>query len=162
MSGSLEQALADCPALVDFGRFGYQIEPFVEAFGAQSILLTSLEKLKSDPDGELNRVARHIGFDGRAIWMPDSAAQNVSAERVRRLPLQGLIVDNPVATALRRTLVPKALRTRIRQSRQMKARPEIPTHLRPDLQARFMEDRKILERYFPGDPSIELVYAFDR
>ena len=160
VSAPLDQALASMPELVDYGRYGWQIEPFVQAYGREAILLTSLERLKRDPGAELARVAAHLGHAGPVAWAEDLSEQNVSAERVRRLPLQGLLVDNPVATALRRTLVPKALRTRIRDARKMKDRPAIPEAALPGLEARFAEDRAQLARHFPGDPSLDLAYPF--
>lgn len=160
LSVPLEEALKSHGPLVDYGRYGWQVAPFIEAYGRESVLLTSLERLKSDQDGELARIAAHIGHGGPVQWVDDMATENVSSERVRRLPLHGLIVDNPVATALRRVLVPKAIRTRIRNARQMKSRPELPLAAVPGLEARFAEDRKLLSGFFPGDPSLELAYPF--
>lgn len=160
LSVPLDQALDSHTPLVDYGRYGWQVAPFIEAYGQDAVLLTSLERLKADQDGELQRIATHIGHDGPVRWLDDMAAENVSSERVRRLPLQGLIVDNPVATALRRVLVPKAVRNRIRDARKMKSRPELPGAAIPGLEARFAEDREILAGFFPEDPSLNLAYPF--
>lgn len=146
--------------LVDYGRYGWQVAPFIEAYGPEAVLLTSLERITADRDGELARMATHIGAAGPVAWTHDNAAENVSAKRTRKLPLHGVIVDNPVADALRRTLVPKALRTWVREARQMKGRPQIPAERVTDLQARFAEDREILAGLFPGDPSLDLAYPF--
>ena len=102
----------------------------------------------------------HIGCQGDVAWIEDQGAENVSAKRSRKLPMHGLLVDNPVATALRRALVPKSLRTWVREKRQMKDRPEIPAGRIAGLQARFLEDREILAGFFPGDPSLDLAYPF--
>ena len=160
LSVPLDQALDSHPQLVDYGLYGWQISPYIKAFGPESILLTSLERLKSDPDGELQRVARHIGHTGSVAWSNDSEAENVSSERSRKLPMHGLLVDSAVATALRRTLVPKSLRTWVRNARKMKTRPEIPAGRLPGLEARFAEDRETLARHFPDDPSLDLAYPF--
>ena len=61
---------------------------------------------------------------------------------------------------LRRALVPKGLRARIRQTRQMTTRPEIPEAARAGLIARFAEDRAALAAQFPDDPSLKLAYPF--
>lgn len=160
LSGSLKEAVDHHTPLVDYGRYGWQIAPFIEAYGRDAVLLTSLERLKADQDGELARIAAHVGHPGPVAWVDEMAAENVSAERVRRLPLHGLIVDNPVATALRRILIPKAVRNRIREARQMKSRPELPDTAIPALEARFAEDREILAGFFPDDPSLTLAYPF--
>ena len=160
LSRPLEVELDAHTPLVDYGRYGWQIAPYAEAYGAEAILLTSLERMTADQDGELARIAAHIGHRGPVRWIADSAAENVSAERSRKLPMHGLLVDNPVATALRRTLVPKSFRTWVRQARRMKDRPRIPADRVSALQARFAEDRESLARIFPGDPSLDLAYPF--
>ncbi len=160
LSCSLDAAVDTHGPLVDYGRFGWQLEPFIEAYGRSSILLTSLELLKQDPTRELTRIARHIGHSAPVRWQEEHAAENVSAERVRRLPMHELLVDNPVATALRRSLVPKTIRTQIRTARMMKERPSLSQDLQVRLQARFAADREILARHFPGDPSLTLAYPF--
>ncbi len=157
----LETALQSYPRLVDYGLYGWQIEPWVEAFGSDAVLLTSLERLKAEPEAELARVAAHIGFSG-TVRLPEVDAQNVSSERVRKLPFHSLLVDHPVATALRRALVPKALRTAVRNARKVKERPTLPPSVRPTLETRFLEDRKVLAGYFPNDPSLTFAYPFAR
>lgn len=148
------------PELVDYGRYAWQIAPWIEAYGRDAVLLTSLEQLAADPQGELARVARHIGLAGPVAWRADLGAQNVSAERVRKFPLERLLIANPVATALRRALVPKAVRTAIRNRRRIEARPALPADLRDRLQARFLQDRDDLARQFPGHPALRLCYPF--
>ncbi len=160
ISCSLEEAVRTHSRLVDYGRYGWQIAPYVEAFGANSILLTSLERIKSDPSNELARVAIHLGHLGSTSWINEQSTKNVSSERVRRFPLHGLIVENRVATIVRRLLVPKTLRTKIRNARRMTHRPSLPIDLRPALEETFAEDRAVLGRHFPGDPSLDLAYPF--
>lgn len=160
LSVPLAEALDSHPRLVDYGLFGRQVAPFVEAFGRDAILLTSLERLKAAPQEELARVAAHVGHRGPVSWQDDMEQQNVSGERVRKLPFHRFVVDHPVSTALRRALVPKALRARIRAGRQMKNRPDIPPDARLALEARFAQDRAVLAGFFPGEPSVDLAYPF--
>lgn len=160
VSDPLETALTHHTSLVEYGLYGWQIAPFVETYGREAVLLTSLERLKMEPDAELARIAAHIGHDGSVSWRDDLETQNVSAARIRKLPLHGLLVSNPLATTLRRALVPNALRQRIRKSRQMQDRPAIPQSALPDLQARFAQDRITLAEIFPGDASLTLAYPF--
>ena len=159
-SDPIETAFATMPELVDYGRYGWQIAPFVEAFGADAILLTSLERQRQAADAELARIAAHLGFCGPVAWQHDLGIQNVSSQRIRKLPFHGLLIDNPFSTALRRALVPASLRRRIRESRQMDVRPALPETALNDIKNRFAADRELLSRYFPGDPSLELAYPF--
>ena len=145
--------------LVDYGRYGMQIAPFVEHYGSGAVLLTSLEGIKADPGGEIARIGAFLGRE--VAWRDDLGVQNVSAARLRKLPFHGLLVDNPVATALRRRLVPKWLRTKIHDARTVgSARPELPASLVADLVAAFAEDRERLAGYFPGHPALTACYPF--
>lgn len=148
------------PEMVDYGRYAYQIAPWIDSYGPDSVMLTSLEQLKADPQGELTRIAAHIGLDQPPSWQEDLGAQNVSAERVRKIPFQNVLIYNPVATALRRTLVPKRLRNAIRDSRKISNRPELPAALRGQLEARFLSDRQDLATFFPDHPALGLCYPF--
>jgi sulfotransferase family protein len=148
------------PELVTYGHYPMQLAPFIEAFGVGAICLSSLEQLSTDPDGELRRIGHHIGAPAPLVWDHGLGAQNVSAERVRKLPLHGLLVDNPVARALRHALVPKSVRTRIRMARTPKERPTLPAGLRAQLEDRFAPDRAALAQLFPDHPALPLCYGF--
>ena len=160
LSGPLSVEIERHTPLVDYGLYGWQIAPYVEAFGAESILLSSLERMQADPAAELARVAAHVGHGKRTVWNEELDSVNVSAERMRRLPMHDLLVDHPVAATLRRNLLPKTMRTWVREKRQFKGRPEIPEALVPTLKERFMEDRKVLAGFFPNDISLDLSYPF--
>jgi hypothetical protein len=160
MRGALSEALATHPELVDYGRYGMQIAPYVQAFGADRILLLSLEEMEAAPQTVLERVAGFLGAPGRPVWVEEHARANASAERIRRLPLQGLLIDNPLATALRRALVPQALRDRVKRARQMQDRPRLTPEETARLKAVYAEDRALLARHFPGHPSLTLSYPF--
>lgn len=160
LQGDMAEAFAQHEPLTAYGRYGMQIAPFVETFGREAVMLTSLEQLTADPDAELARIADFIGFDGTPVWQPDQAQQNVSAARIRRFPLHGLLVDSAPATFLRRRLVPQALRDRIRKARTIGKRPELPDTLRIRLEGIYKEDRAALAQVFPDHPALDLCYPF--
>ena len=145
---------------VDYGCYGMQIAPFIAAWGQDNVYLTSLEMLKADPAGELSRVCAFLGHTGAADWQDDKARENASATRVRKLPAHRFLVDHPVATYLRRSLVPKPVRTWIRERQTFGARPELPEDLRARLEERFLADRVELARFFPGHQVLETCYPF--
>lgn len=155
-----DAAFASSPEIVDYGRYGMQIAPFVEAYGRAAIHLTSLEQIKADPQGEFAAICAHLGMPEGALWIEDLPVQNVSAERIRKLPLHGLLVDNPVATALRRVLIPKALRSWVREGRTVRTRPEIPQALQVQMRGIFLEDRARLAAFFPDHPALTRCYPF--
>ena len=155
-----EDAFRDCADYVDYGCYGMQISPYVGAYGRERILLTSLEQLGAEPDAEFARIAAFLGLPPGSAWLHDLPAQNVSAQRIRQLPLHGLLVDSRPARALRHLLVPKAVRRWIREARTIRQRPEIPQVLRRRMEARFLEDREVLAGFFPGHPALRLCYPF--
>ncbi len=159
MGDDIEQAFRDNITLVDYGRYAMQIKPFIDAYGADAVHLTCLEGLKADPDGEFAKITDFLGLKD-AKWTHDLEAQNVSSERSRPLPFHGLLVDNPIATTLRRILVPKFVRTMIRESRSMKQRPELTEQLTQDLEQIYTNDRASLADLFPGNPALKLSYPF--
>lgn len=154
------QAFSDHPEFIAYSRYPMQLAPFIARYGRDSLLLTSLEALKADPQGELNRIANHIGASGPLVWDSEQKAQNVSAERIRPLPFHGLLVQNPVANALRRTLVPKSVRNWIKATRQRDDRPDLPDGLRAELTTPFQEDRDALAALFPEFAALDLSYRF--
>lgn len=139
---------ANHPEISAYSQYAMQIGPYVEQFGRDAILVLRTEDLKSDPQGTLSRVGAHLGRDD-FVWDDTIGAQNVSAERMRLLPFHSILVDSRVAQILRRSLVPKRLRTMIREARAPKSRPELPDDLRAKLQTEFDADRARLIEMFP-------------
>ncbi|OUS21490.1 sulfotransferase [Rhodobacterales bacterium 59_46_T64] len=153
----LEEALEKHPELCAYSRYGEQIAPWCDAFGAQNILVMTMEEMKRDPQSVLDKAAAHLGQAG-LTWRDDLQQMNVSAERIRRLPLHGVIFDNPVATWLRRALVPQSVRDRLKAGRQMQERPKLNPEDRARLTASFRADQSRLKALFPDNDSLDMAY----
>ncbi len=138
----IDEAIEKHPELVAYSRYGYQLQPFVDRFGRDRILLVDFEMMTAKPDAELKRMAAFLGAKGDVQWRDDLDAQNVSAERIRTFPLKSLIIDNPVATALRRALVPRGLRDRVKSTLQMRERPVLSDETLRRLKDIFDDDRR--------------------
>ena len=121
----IDEAIDKHPELIAYSRYAYQLEPWTQRFGSERILTVEFEKMTADPNAELTRIAAFLGAKGAVGWRHDLEAQNVSSERIRKFPGYSLIVDNPIATFLRRTLVPQSLRDRVKSNLQMRERPEL-------------------------------------
>src|SRR6056297_1487501 len=160
MSDDMTAEFARTPEIVDYGRYAMQIRPWIEEYSADAVHLTSLEAMQADPQRVLSEVAAFIGHPGEVAWVDARARENVSAERIRKFPLHGLLIDNPVAETLRRTLVPQGLRDRIKRARQMHDRPQLPDMLRAALEATFTEDYVELARHFTGHARLSASYPF--
>ena len=160
MPADIEAAFKRHPELVDYGRYAYQIEPYLRAFGRDAIFLSTLEEMNRAPQLFLERIGAFLGHEGPLTWQEEQSQVNSSAERIRRLPLHGLLVGNSLAAALRRTLVPKHIRGRIRRSRQMTTRPVLSPERHRFLEAVFSEDHAALAAMFPDCPEIAGAYPF--
>lgn len=140
----IDEAIEKHPELIDYSRYAFQLDPFVARFGRERILPVVFEEMTARPDAELKRIAAFLGARGDVRWRDDLDAQNVSSERIRKFPGYELIVDNPVATALRRALIPRALRDKVKSNLQMRERPELSPAHRASLAEIFEADLQAL------------------
>ena len=160
MSKDIQKAFATHEELAAYGCYADQIAPYVDAYGTENVLVLSLEAMKSAPQQVLERSCEFIGYQGSPAWVEEQAQVNVSSERIRKFPLHGLVFDNPVAAALRRTLVPQSLRDRLKKKFQMQKRPELPPAVRDDLSQVFAHDFERLCTLFPGREDLRASYPF--
>jgi hypothetical protein len=121
----INEALDQYPELVNYSRYGYQLEPYLEAFGKARVLPVFFAAVREQPQSALERIARFIGYDGPVTWHDDLGAQNVSAERLRRFRGYRFIVDSTPMTSLRRALVPQSVRDMVKARLTMKQRPAL-------------------------------------
>jgi len=136
----MDEAVHRHPELVDYGCYAMQLRPWFERFGREAVLPVFFERLAEEPDAELLRVARFLGSHEAVRFQSGLGAQNVSRDRLRKSPLRDALLRLPGATTLRRTLVPRALRDRIKARWQMRDRPELSAPTRSALERRFDED----------------------
>lgn len=125
IEGPIDIAMERHPELVDYGRYAMQIAPWLDVFGATSILPVFMERLIATPQIELERVCGFLGYAATPLWHDGIDPQNVSEERLRDSAWRDRLVYNPLVTALRRTLVPGPMRNRIKSAWRMRERPVI-------------------------------------
>ncbi|HEX8981088.1 MAG TPA: sulfotransferase [Parasulfuritortus sp.] len=139
----IEEAVGRYPELVAYGQYAMQLKPYFEAFGREAVLPVFFDRLIREPQAELERVCRFIGYPGAPIWQHDLKPSNISSERIRRFPLYGMLVESGQATWLRRNLVPQGWRDAVKERLTMKKRPELSETVRTELQ--FVFDRDLAE-----------------
>ncbi len=119
---SIDEAIRQYPMFVDYSRYAMQLKPYVELFGTQAILPVFFERWMTNPQQELERVTKHIGYGGVAKLVEEDA-QNVSSQRQRMNPtLRAVLEYGPIKKA-RRTLMPEAMRSKVRSLWTKKTRP---------------------------------------
>jgi hypothetical protein len=146
----IDDAVKSHSNLIDYSKYAMQIHPFLETYGADNILLVFFEHLLSQPQDEIERIARFIGYPDRPQWLSGSAS-NVSSRRLKSSPLRDAIVWNPVSTWLRRRFVPKSTREWIKGFWQMKQRPQLSRQTSDMLESVFDRDLYLLGKWIGTD-----------
>lgn len=159
VSEGLGAALVSHPEIVSYGCYAAQIAPWIDRFGSGNVMVANLETMTRDPQAVLDSVGAFLGREGLS-WVPELRQVHVSAERSRPFPMKKLLIENAPATWLRRSLVPKRVRTRIREGRRMKTRPEFSAVDKARLIGVFAEDYAALKEMFPQRPDLDLSYPF--
>lgn len=140
----IEEAIDKCPELVAYGRYAMQLEPYFEAFGRTAVLPVFFDHLLSEPQAELERICRFIGYRGQPVWIQNLKPDNVSSERIRRFPGYQLLVESAPATWLRRHFIPQALRNAVKMKLRMEVRPVLSEKVQTRLEEEFDRDLEIL------------------
>ncbi len=126
VTGSIDEAVEQQERYVAYSSYARQLEPFVAAYGRESILLVAFEHLVANPHSELTRICRFLGDASPEPieWREEVARQNVSSERMRKSPRRDrVLAAGPVRAA--KDLVPKALRDRIKSLWRLRQRPTL-------------------------------------
>lgn len=144
-----EDAVRRCPRYVDFGRYDWQVAPWIAAFGGDNVLEIDLDAYSAARRETLEKVLSFIGADpARLLPVEDQPVLN-SASEPKHIP-NPLLRRAILSTFYQRRikpLVPAEWRTRAR--RALLRRPdEVDLTVSPDL-ARFIREQSAL----PGPAS---------
>ena len=139
LDAPINEAVAQHAPLIAYSRYAYQVSPWIERFGRDAILPLFFERMTAHPGDTLAEIGAFLGRDD-FVWRDEVKASNISSERIRRFPHYDLVVDNPVATTLRRAIVPHQLRDRVKSNLQMTERPQLSPETLARVSAVFDED----------------------
>jgi hypothetical protein len=139
IEGPVDEAAARYPALIDYGRYAMQIEPYLERFGKDRVLPVFFDRLRAEPQAELERVCAFLGYTGLPTW-EEGVRDNESARRMRINPLRDAIVNFPGLAWIRRTLIPQSVRDRAKGLWQMRDKPVLGAAEQARLEAIFDRD----------------------
>ncbi len=143
ISGPIDDELASNPWIIDYGRYAMQIGPWLDAYGPDRILPVFNERLRVQPQAELERVCAFLGFAGTPTWV-EAGDQNVSERRLRKSPLRDAVLNAPGLKQIRKGLIPRSLRDRAKNLWRMKQRPELSPAVRDMLETLYDDDLKQL------------------
>ena len=140
ISVDINQAIEQHPELVSYSQYARQLAPYLEVFGSDRVLPVFFECMLSEPQAELERICRFLGYQGTPQWSFDLDAQNVSNSRIRMSWWRDVIVEAPVLRAMRRRFVPKRLRSWVRGLWALKEKPTLGRQQVETLKATFDTD----------------------
>ncbi|MBE8232876.1 MAG: sulfotransferase domain-containing protein, partial [Endozoicomonadaceae bacterium] len=143
----INQAIDRYEELTAYSCYALQLEPYIKQFGGKNILPIFTEAIKKEPQKQLERVARFIGYKGNVLWHDDVGEQNVSRERIRPFPGYSWLVQSKLMTLLRRGLVPQSIRNKIKNQYTMQERPVIDEIHLKQLNTLFNQDLKSLSKW---------------
>jgi len=136
----IEEAIDKYPELIAYGRYDMQIEPYFEAFGRAAVLPVFFDHLLREPQAELERICRFIGYRGQPVWIQDLKPDNVSSERIRKFPGYRFLVESEPATWIRRHFIPRGLRNAVKMKLRMRERPVLSEKVQARLEQEFDRD----------------------
>ena len=79
LSGSLTNK-----EILDVTRYATQIQPYIERFGRENILLLDFDDFKKSPTSIVNQVCNFVGVDFKEIESLDTRPENMSLSESRR------------------------------------------------------------------------------
>ncbi len=145
--------------MVDYSCYARQIGPYLEAFGPERIHVDSLERMERTPQAVLDEVCAFLGYAGRRSGRRRRPGSTSRPSASARCPCTGFWSTIPWPGRCA-TLVPKALRERIRRSRQIQDRPQLSPARRRALEEVFARDHAELRRMFPRAAHLDASYPF--
>ena len=127
------------------GHYATQLEPFLEAFGADRLLVLDADDLRADPAGTLDRCFAHLGVASIPLGGLDVEVNQGGVPRHRTVAraMRWARRTEPVRRAVT-TVVPAGVRERIRSADL--DRPVIDPDAAARLQAAYEQDRAALRR----------------
>jgi hypothetical protein len=148
ISCPIDEAIDRHPELIAYSRYAMQLRPFIEAFGREAILPVFFDRLSAEPQQELERVCRFIGYEGTPVWDDRVGEQNASSQRLRQSAWRDALVNMPGLREVRRRFVPKVAREWVKRFWMMKQRPELSPANKSRLRRIFNQDLAILGEWF--------------
>ena len=147
ISCDINRAIDRYPELINYSCYGMQLQPYLEAFGSDALLLLQFEDLKKNKDKTLERIGEFLGLRKTFHWVDSLDRDNVSSQRLRRFPGYEILVNSKPMSWIRRNLVPQSVRDRIKKKLSMQQRPEISPDQYQRLMDIFDRDLKMLSNY---------------
>ncbi len=148
ISFDLDQALENHSELISYSLYHTQLSPYVETFGKHRILVLSHEQLSKNPQKILDKVGSFLGGQEALEWQDEAANMNASNERLRQTSVVKFVQQSHLLTALRRLILPEAIRDKIKSRWRMSDRPQLSPSQTQSLQEKINPDLEAFGAWF--------------
>ncbi len=144
-----EQALDANPALIDNGRYAFQLRQWLEFFSPDRFLLVFSESFSREPEAQVRRVLDFLAMPDEQVQTPRSLRKNQTSLIVRRTLARKLLRDSRFGKAIR-PYVPEAIAAGHRRMVQEKSKPVITDDIKTRIVDAFNEDLASLSAIASG------------
>jgi len=144
------EAIERNPGIIEFSRYAWQLEPWIERFGKDNILVLIFEEYVQDRRSGVSAAWRHIGLEPPGDFTLAGDGHNRGETRVRLNGLGGAIQANPIYRRLIRPASSPELRDRVKRlfGRPVPPRPEKPPPtVLAEIRDRLAPDAEKLSRF---------------
>ncbi|MBL0921391.1 MAG: sulfotransferase [Phycisphaerales bacterium] len=134
----IEDTLRKDPRLIDYTRYATQVEPWIDAYGLDAVLIVRFESFIKDRRGHAAALHRHLGIEER----PEVVNEDASANRGEGKPVaRGLtgFFRSPLYKKVVRGLAPAGARKWAQRTLLSKA-PDRPGPPRPETVERILDE----------------------
>lgn len=124
----VNRAVREDETLLAYGRYAYQLEPWLEAFGRERLMVVPFERYITERAAVVDEISAFLGVAPRGDLVHAEKVYNKGDERVL---VRGIwrLNQHPVYRRVIRPLMPRALKDRLKRRMLPKTtpRPEPPT-----------------------------------
>ena len=119
----IDEAVRNDPRYVTYSRYAMQIEPWIETFGRDQVMIIRLESYIADRPGTVEAASRFLGIDPRPETIQAQRVYNPSDRaRVVRGPF-AVVQRHPFYRKLLRPFLPRSAKDKLRGTLLPKAPP---------------------------------------
>lgn len=118
VEGSFEEAVRAVPRFTEYGRYDWQIAPWIAAFGQDNVLTLQLERYATDRRAGLDGVLRFLGLDPDRLGAVDLThkANTAGEQKFAGNAVLGRVVGSSTYQDRIKAWIPRGLRERLRRT----------------------------------------------
>ncbi len=119
----IDEAVRKHPMFLDWSRYAMQIEPWIDVFGPERVLVVRFETFVADRAASIGDVQAFVGVDPRPELVQVERVANRSAGKPVHNVATRLLAGNPVYRRVLRPALGPRVRERRRRARSSRAAP---------------------------------------